>query len=109
MRRQSVIYSSLGALGCYIVFCHVFLPHDDPYYIFNSAVNFVSDFSVFSARIGDFFKNYLLRNEEETNAVVKIIDSIFTYDYLNFENIFEFIKNRMDSFVSGNVWGSMFW
>ena len=101
MRRQGVIYSTLGSLGCFIIFCVVFLPHDDPYFIFNSVVNFVSDFSVLSARIGEFFKDYLLRNEKETNAFAKIIDSIFTYDYLNFENIFEFIKSRMDSFVSG--------
>lgn len=101
----------LGALGCFIIFCCVFFHDDDPYFVFDTMLDFVVSFSQLSSSFGKVMKAVMLKGGEFSDAVRKAVDAVFTYDYLSVDSFISFIAGKIQSFIDGgswDIWGSMF-
>jgi hypothetical protein len=61
--------------------------------------------------MGRIFKSVLQKDNNIKSAISKIIDTLFTYDYLNLDNFWTYFTEKMEQFINGDawsIWGMMF-
>lgn len=108
MRERGAVYSVLGSLGCYIVFCFVFFHEEDPYFVFNSVVDFIVGFSSLTSSLGSSFKTLLGMSEDITFSFKDFLYRSFTADAADigvmFKNALQFVYEKLTQFQMPEFW-----
>lgn len=101
-RKSSGIFC---AIGLFIVWCCVFFHDDDPYMLFDTIADFVSDFSQLSSAMGNTFKSLMMNSSAGTDTARNFFYDIFSGDFTRFGNAFDtFMKNFFASFKNIGFW-----
>ena len=102
-------YGVLASIGCFIIFCYIFMHEDEPYFVFDNIYQNISGFSILTSSFAKMFRWSLNSMDKFTEFCSNFIDRLITIDPLDTQAILEWFWERVEAFIKGDLAGSLRW